>query len=177
MVSSVSTADPRTELDSHANMAVMGKHAFIFESNGRTCSVAPFASELGRLKDVPIVDAAIAYDCPFTGQVYILLIRNALHIPSMEHNLIPPFLMREGGITVNDKPKSQCTDPTIEDHSIHCPEGNLRIPLQLTGIFSFFHHRVPTIDELEGCDKIFLTPDSETWNPIVMPLREMSNPC
>jgi hypothetical protein len=26
-----STADPRTELDSHANMVVLGSHAFVFE--------------------------------------------------------------------------------------------------------------------------------------------------
>ena len=33
------------------------------------------------------------------------------------------------------------------------------------GTFSFFHHRLPSAEELEGCDKIFLTPDVSTWNP------------
>ena len=31
-----------SELDSHANMVVLGKDAFIFESTGRTCNVEPF---------------------------------------------------------------------------------------------------------------------------------------
>jgi hypothetical protein len=37
--------------------------------------------------------------------------------------------------------------------------------MQLMGTFSFFHSRMPEADELEGCDKIFLTPDSTDWNP------------
>ena len=56
--------NPRSELDSHANMVVIGKHSFVFESTGKTCNVKPFCDELGMAKDIPIVDAAIAYDCP-----------------------------------------------------------------------------------------------------------------
>lgn len=52
----LSTADPRTELDSHANMIVLGKHAFVFEHTGRTCNVRPFTSELGVAPNVPIAD-------------------------------------------------------------------------------------------------------------------------
>ncbi len=59
-----SSADPRTELDSHANMCVLGKHSYIFNSNGKTCNVSPFMDELGVATDVPIVDGAVAYDCP-----------------------------------------------------------------------------------------------------------------
>jgi hypothetical protein len=87
------SADPRSELDSHANMVVLGKHAFIFESSGRTCNVRPFSEELGIAENVPIFDGAIAYDCPFSSKSYIPLFRNALSIPSMKSNLIPPFIM------------------------------------------------------------------------------------
>ena len=31
------------------------------------------------------------------------MMRNALYVPSMPHNLIPPFIMREAGIVVNSK--------------------------------------------------------------------------
>ena len=65
------TANPRSELDSHANMMVVGKNAFIFESTGRTCEAKPFSEDLGVVKNIPIVDAAIAYDCPYTHQCYI----------------------------------------------------------------------------------------------------------
>ena len=39
------------------------------------------------------------------------------------------------------------------------------IPLQLKGIFSYFHSRKPTEEEVESVDKIFLTPDQTSWNP------------
>ena len=67
--------DPRTELDSHANMAVVGRHSFIFESTGRTCDVTPFTPELGKKQNVPIVDAAIAYDDEISGETVLLLLR------------------------------------------------------------------------------------------------------
>ena len=161
----VGTADPRTELDTHANMCVLGRHAYIFEKSGKTCNVNPFMDGLGVAKDVPIVDGAIAYDCPYSRNTYILLVRNALSIPSMENNLIPPFIMREGGVIVNDVPKFQCKDPSVEDHAITFETCDLRIPMQLHGTFSYFHTRTPTSEELHHCDKVFLCPDASDWNP------------
>ena len=160
-----SVADPRTELDSHANMCVLGKHSYIFESTGKTCNVSPFMDGLGVAKDVPIVDGAVAYDCPYTRETYILIVRNALHIPSMENNLIPPFIMRQGGVVVNDVPKFQCKDPSVEDHTISFDTCDLRIPMQLKGTFSYFHTRTPMPEELHDRDKVFITPDSSEWNP------------
>ena len=63
-------------------------------------------------------------------------------------------------MVVKDTSKIHCTIPTVEDHSISFEDIGLRIQLQLKGIFSIFHHRVPTSDKLQGCDKVFLTPDS-----------------
>ena len=85
-----------------------------------------------------IVDAAVKYECPRDGTSCILVIRNALHVPSMTNNLIPPFMMREAGITVHDTPKIQVSDPDDKDHSIFFPETKLRIPLSLWGVFSYF---------------------------------------
>ena len=55
----------------------------------------------------------------------------------------------------------------MDDHVIIIPrENNLHIPLQLNGIFSFFHTRRPTPDEIRHTDDIiFLTPDSDSWDP------------
>jgi hypothetical protein len=74
---------PRTELDSHANMVVVGKHCLIVEWTGRTAIVNPFTPDYEALTEVPIVDAAIMYECHFSGKNYILLVRNALHVPAM----------------------------------------------------------------------------------------------
>lgn len=153
-------------------MAVLGKHAFIFESTGKTCNVKPYDPALGLATNVPIVDGALAYDCPITHESYILIIRNALHVTTMEHNLIPPFIMRAGGVQVNDTAKIHCDDPTEADHSIFFPDATLRIPLKLNGIFSYFNSRTPTTDELHYCDKLFITPDASEWNPNCTSFKE-----
>ena len=67
--------DPRTELDYHANMVVLRLNSFLFESTARTCNVQPFSSNLGVAKDVPIFDGALAYDCPYSGIVYVLVVK------------------------------------------------------------------------------------------------------
>ena len=113
-----SSSISRSELDLHANMVVLGWNAFIFESSGRTCNVRPFSDELGIAKDVPIVDGAIAVDCHTTGETKLLMVRNALYLPSLVHNLIPLFIMRAGGVTVNDVPCIHCAEPTDDDHCI-----------------------------------------------------------
>ena len=138
----------RTELDSHANMVVVGNNCLIIEWSGRTAIVNPFTPEYEALPEVPIVDAAVMYECPVSGKEHILLVRNALHVPAMEQNLIPPFVMREAGIVVNDTPKIHMKNPTIEDHSIYFADSNFRIPMALWGTFSYFPTRLPTNDEL-----------------------------
>jgi hypothetical protein len=70
----------------------------------------------------PSADAALQYECPYEGNVYVLIIRNALHIPSKNNNLIPPFMMREVGLIVEDTPEIQVRDPDVNDHTITFPE-------------------------------------------------------
>jgi hypothetical protein len=53
----------------------------------------------------PLVEAAVRFNRD--RRVYILLIRNALYVPSLDHNLLPPFMMREVGVIVKDTPKIQ----------------------------------------------------------------------
>ena len=124
------TPESRTELDSHANMPVIGRHSYIISNTGKIADVNAFSPD-HKTMQITIVDAAVKYECPYDQTVYILVIRNALHVPSMDHNLIPPFMMREAGIEVHDTPKIQVLNPTEEDHSIYFPETRFRIPLSL----------------------------------------------
>ena len=94
----------RTELDSHANMPVIGRNAYILSKIGETVDVAPFTPDYKPIS-VELVDAALKYECPYSGEVKILIIRRGLHVPSMTHNLLPPFMLREAGIQINDVPK------------------------------------------------------------------------
>jgi hypothetical protein len=48
----------RTELDSHANMPVIGWHAYLISDTGRIADVNPFTPDYNSIQ-VPIVDAAV----------------------------------------------------------------------------------------------------------------------
>ena len=109
----------RAELDSHANMICLGKHCSVVRRTGVTMKVNAFASEVGSLNNIPVVDAVIVYDCPFTGESYFLLMYNCLYIPSMECHLIPPFILREAGLLVNDTPNIQSMQPDENTHVIY----------------------------------------------------------
>lgn len=68
----------RTELDSHANMCVVGRNAFIVNGTGNQVNMNPFTPYYTAMT-VDIVDAVVKYDCPYTGTAYLLSIFNALH--------------------------------------------------------------------------------------------------
>ena len=106
-----------TELDSHANMPVVGREALIVEQSGKTVEVSPFTLDYKPI-EVEVVNAIVQCDSPLDGREYMLVIQNTLCVPSMSNDLIPPFIMWENGISVNECAKIHCEDPTREDHAI-----------------------------------------------------------
>ena len=153
----------RMDLDSHANMPVLGKGAYVLADLDKACEVAPYHPGYDPIR-IPMVDAAVKYESPFDGREYILVVRGALHVPSMDYHLIPPFMLREAGLQVRETPKIQLSNPTEEDHAIVFKETGLRIPLSLHGTFSYFPTTTPTYDDLVGEPEVYLlTPP--TWNP------------
>ena len=157
-----------TELDSHANMVVVGANATVIQETGLYADVNAFADEVNQMKRVPIKDMAVAYDCPYQHKTFLLIFKNALHVPSMNHNLISPFIMEEAGLEVNSKPKIHSNEVTVGDHSFYDSATDLRVPFQLRGIFSYFKTRSLTADEIMNCttyDTVYLSPDSRSWNP------------
>jgi len=155
----------RTELDSHANMVVLGAPSTVLNTTGKTVSVNPFSPDFSPL-EVPLVDGATLYECPHTLESYVLIFTNALLVPKMSHNLIPPFILREAGITVRDVPKIHVNDPTPDDHTIYLPRSQLRIPLHLHGIFSYFHCRKPSHRDLHTfSENAYLVTPLGEWDP------------
>ena len=151
------------ELDSHANMPVVGKHAYIIAETGKKVDVSPFTPDYKPLT-VPLVDAMVKYNNPYNGKSYILVLHNALYVPSMDNTLVPPFMLREMGVTVNDVPKIHTEDPTVDDHAITFVETGFRIPLSLRGIFSYFPTSKPTHDDLLNPNEVYILSPA-TWNP------------
>ena len=152
-----------TELDSHANMPVVGKHAYIIAETSKKVDVSLFTPDYQPLT-VPLVDTTVRYDNPYNGKSYILVLRNELYVPLMDNNLIPPFMLREMGVTVNDVPKIHKEDPTVDDHTITFVEMGFRIPLSLWGIFSYFPTSKPTHHNLLNPNEVYILSPA-TWNP------------
>ena len=63
--------ESRSELDIHANMAVIGKQAYILAETGKRAEVNTFTPTCMSIK-APIVDAALQYDSPYDGKGCIL---------------------------------------------------------------------------------------------------------
>ena len=155
----------RTDLDSHANMFVAGSDAYVLAHSGKTADVQAFTPDIKPMA-IPIVDCAFVWECTKTGRRVVLIATNALHVPTMDHSLVPPFMLREAGVEVADVPKIHAKDPDETTHSLHWPRAKVRIPLELHGIFSSFRTRRPTNAELEDEDIeiVALTPEGP-WDP------------
>ena len=155
------------EMDSHANMCVLGKHCYLLTKleTAQTVSVGVFSKSARDLNNVPIVDTMLANDCERTNQVYLLVLRNALYIESMDDNLIPPFILQEDGITVDKRVKIHCGDSgTKEDPTIQEGATGLFITMQLRNIFFYFLSRKSNLDDLDDGVVVTITPEGFTWD-------------
>jgi hypothetical protein len=161
--------DRGLDLDSHADMAVLGSNCYVFEENGKTVNVFSFDPELGSTAR-NVVSGCFAYDDPCSGRVMLLIVHQGLHIPHLGYSLIPPFQMRENDVVVNDRPKFQTRSPTEDDHCVIVTRDDLttyRMPLSLRGTASFLDVRRPTDDEIQNNDleRFELTYQSPDWEP------------
>ena len=102
-----------------------------------TVNVTTFSDVFGMMPEVPVFHAAVAYDYSITGNSTILIINNALYIREMEHNLLPPTIMRLNGLLVDECPKFLCPNPTKETNYIFFSNENTRLPLALHGTTSY----------------------------------------
>ena len=63
----------RTELDTHTNMAVVGRNTYILSDTGVTVEVNAFTPGHAPMT-IKIVDAAVQYDFPYDITTYVLVI-------------------------------------------------------------------------------------------------------
>ena len=155
----------KTRLDSHAISCVVGYNSYIYRQSGKTTNVRAFTTAVGGLSGIPIVDAMVYYECPYTGKEVILVINNALYVKQNQDNLLTPFLVREAGHYIDETPKIHKRFPSVDDHVIQLDEVGIKIHLNLHGIVTYFTTRKPTLDEIESLPRVHLTPDMPEWDP------------
>ena len=106
------------ELDSHVNMPAAGGGTIVIGRTGRHATITPFSSTLPLIDMVEILDVAMAYDDPINLKTMILIMRNAVYVPAMDHNLIPPLIIHEAGLVVDETLKFQLASDATINHLI-----------------------------------------------------------
>lgn len=157
---------PRTDLYSHANMVLLDRDANIIACTGKTANTSPFNPDYKSIENVPIVDGAVTYECPYSGKCSVLLWHIALHIPFILNNLIPPFIIQEAGLIVNDTSNIHVEQITQSHHSLYFKDNDLHNPLSLYEVFYYFTSRSSSAQDISNeVGFLHLTPNILTWNP------------
>ena len=114
-----SLLEQRTELDSHADTCVVGHDtALLIHDYESLVRVQGYNEDVGEWSNCRIVSAVVAYNHPATGEVYMLVIHQAILIPGMPNNLLCPMQLRDHGLAMNDEPKYMALTPTDDHHAI-----------------------------------------------------------
>jgi hypothetical protein len=166
-----------TDLDSHADTCVVGKNALIVHLLDKKVNVTGFDPTQGKIKGLDLVSAALAYDCPRTGEATILMIHQAVHVPTMDNDLLCPMQMRMNDVVVNECPKFMETSPSDMSHALRVTQDGdeLCIPFGLRGVTSYFPTRKPTQMELATCRRFDLTAEDPEWDPSSTTFKEQED--
>ena len=78
---SVSVNEPSCHLHTHADTCAFGKHCHVLHTYDDTVDVFGFSQSLKSIREVHIATVAVAYDCPLTHQVFVLIFDQVLYIP------------------------------------------------------------------------------------------------
>ena len=143
------------------------RYSSVLEDTGRKATVTGITSELGEPITVPVVTAAVAYDCGYTGKSFILVIYNALYFRNTDTNLVPPIIMCLVGLDVDECPKFLSRQPTEINHSMDLTMSDIRVPFQLEGTILYIStQRLLKVELKESEDNyMLLTPNKPEWDP------------
>ena len=149
------------ETDTHADTCVAGANMLALEATGEVCEVQGYTSELGTIKDVPIVRAATTWQDKQTGETIVLIFNQILWYGNrLPISLINPNQLRHNGYRV-------CDDITDGDRFFGIElADDARVPFNMSGTCISFESRVPTAWEMDArnCRHFVVTCD-QPWDP------------
>ena len=152
----------RNELDSHADTNVGGANCVLIDDTGEFATVHSFSSEQRPFNNVPIGTVATSWVDPLSGETFVLVFPQTLYFGDrMSHSLLCPNQLRSYGIIVDDTPRQF---DSSSSHSIVVPGDNVKIPLEMSGVISYFSSHLPTDDELVNCRRLVMCSDVP-WDP------------
>ena len=142
----------RTELYSHANVVVVGINFIIIREKVRCAEVALLMPGYDILNKLPIAHASTKSYDKYSEEKCLLFFYGATWVPSMAHNLVPPFILNEAGIESNIMRKKYIKSSSKEDHSKFFKEVDMRIHLLMNGMLSCFPSCKPSDSMLNDND-------------------------
>ena len=152
-------------------MCVLGHDALILLDYNRPVIVKGYDPSLGT-KTYATVSGVLAYDDPVTGEVYHLVINQAIHIPHLDHYLLCPMQCRVNDVVVVAMPKFLASDPTDNTNALtirdpDLPAQTIILLLALRGVTSLLNVRDVTLDEWssDAFKRLHLTSETLTWDP------------
>ena len=156
------TRQGRCEMDSHADTCVAGNNCTVLEYTGRNATVEAYTPDYPS-KEIPIATVATAYDCPDSGETYVLIINEALYFgDTLSFSLLCPNQLRDNEVHVDERHRTHAPDSIF---GIYIPTTPLHIPFDLDGVIAGFYSRRPTELELDNiANHVELTSEVE-WIP------------
>ncbi len=103
-------------------------------------------------KTYKTISGVVAYDNPTTGEVFHLVINQAIHIPHLDHHLLCPMQCQVNDVTINETPMFLDIDPTDKLHALIIKDPDhlaktFTLQLALKGVLLLLNVRTPSIDD------------------------------
>ena len=129
------------------------------------------------MKDLNLVSAALAHDCPATGEPIILMVHQAVHVPTMTKDLLCPMQMRVNDVELCECPKFMEDSPSDTSHSLKVTQDgdDFWIPCGIRGVTSCFPARKPSQNEFATCRRFDLTSEEPEWDPMSSTCQDQEN--
>jgi hypothetical protein len=166
----------RYDLNSHANVSVVGMEVINFQDFERPVNVSGYGPKGPMAMALKTVSVGMEYYVTGSGRVVILILHQAINVPHFPHNLLNPMQRRLNDVLSNETPKFQFDNPTNLSHTITVKRENMHdeliIPLDLRGVVSCFTTTKPTQEEFYTCHQYELTYESPIYDPIVSSYSE-----
>ncbi|KAL7530108.1 hypothetical protein ACHAXR_003313, partial [Thalassiosira sp. AJA248-18] len=176
-----SDKDSTIELDSHADTSTVGSDALEVYDYNRPVNVTSYDPALGK-KVYRTISAALGYQHPYTGEVYHLVLHQAVSIPHLTHHLLCPMQARVNDVTINELPKFLSANPNAQSHAIVIQDPDdrattLTLPLSLRRVTSYLPTFAISREDWNSGDypRLDLTSEHLEWDPNNTTYEEQEN--
>jgi hypothetical protein len=126
------------------------------------------ASTLGKEKSKTLISHQVPWHViAQTGEVVMLMMNQAVHVPTMENDLLCPMQMRMNDVDIKECPKFLEEHPNDTSHTLQVKSADgdeLCILFGLRHVTSYFPTCKPTQSELANCRQFNLTLEEQEWD-------------